>query len=157
MKAYDGRYNEFLPPNSENCSGFIKSLGQELGFYVPNCRADGILEYLEAITVNNNMIAVWEKLGVGKRGLAKAIANARHGRLVIAATNSKDYGQSEGHVAVVLSKREGPHNAPLIFGGSTVPGPRSPGTKTIRLVWNMDKLDVIHFFMHRAIYLGLYE
>lgn len=157
MKAYEGRYNELLPPNSENCSGFIKSLGQEMGFYVPNSRADGILAYLEAITANNYMIAMWEKLGVGKEGLTKAISAAQQGRLVIAATNSTAYGQSEGHIAVVLSKREGPYNAPLIFGGSTEEGPRSPGTKTIRFVWTMRKLHVIHFFAHRTIYLGRYE
>ncbi|QIP13094.1 hypothetical protein G8759_10885 [Spirosoma aureum] len=157
MKAYKSRFNEALPPNSENCSGFLKSLGQEMGFYVPNLRADGILAYLEMMTVNNNYVSLWQKLGVGKEGLSKAISYAQQGRLIIAATNSVDYGQSEGHVAVVLSKRIGPHNAPLIFGGSTIAGPRSPGTKTIRMVWNMRKLHVIHFFMHRTIYLGLYE
>lgn len=152
-RAYDASWI-IGTPNRENCSGFLKSLGKQMGFYVPDKNADGIIAGFEE--ASKSMVSVWEKIGTGTTALEKASEEAAAGRIVVVAATSKDYGQSNGHVAILLPKRGGPHNAPFIYGGGSA-GARSKGTKTIRQVWNPSKHNVLRFFVHRSKMLGDYE
>ncbi|MEO6282956.1 MAG: hypothetical protein ABIN80_13625 [Dyadobacter sp.] len=150
--AYNSSYLADTP-NSGNCSGFLKSLGRSLGINIPEKDADGIIAELNSLTQNGNFLSVWEKLGTGTEALESAKRHAGQGRLVIAAMTAADYGQNNGHVAVVLPK-VGQNNAPLMYGGGAA---RTQGDKTIRQVWNPTKHDKLQFFMHRTIFLGAYE
>jgi hypothetical protein len=148
-QAYE---EQWIPgtPNSNNCSGFLKSAARKLGFSLPtNDTADGIIAYL-------TQSAEWDALGKGEAGLKRAVTYAGLGSVVVAGATGHDYGQNKGHVAILLPKSSGGHHAPLIFGGSEG-GPASKGTKTIREVWRPSKLDVVQFFVHRTARLGTYE
>ena len=151
--AYDAAWIQGTP-NSENCSGFLKSAGDALGFEVPNKNADGIIATFEESSREAD--SIWEKLGTGEKALKKAIELAFAGRLVIAAATSKDYHQQNGHVAILLPKLTGPHKAPLMYGGGSA-NARSAGTKSIREVWSPAKHKVVRFYVHRTALLGSYE
>jgi hypothetical protein len=141
-------------PNSDNCSGFIKSAGHAIGFNVPNKQADGIIEEFEKASGSSD--SDWEKIGTGEEALKKAVALAFAGKLVIAAATAKDYGQRNGHVAIVLPKLGGPHKAPYVYGGGAE-GARSVGDRTIREVWSPKKLGIVRFYVHRKTLLGTYD
>jgi hypothetical protein len=142
--------------NSRNCSGFLKSAAQIFGFSVPDRNADGIINELEQLSQLDG--SVWEKLGTGQVGLSSARQAILDGRLVIAAATSIDYGQNNGHIAVLVPKFSGPpHDVPFVYGGAQSEAARSAGDKTLRQVWNHAKHHVLRFYAHRTIPLGSYD
>jgi hypothetical protein len=147
QSAYDAAWIKDLP-NSKNCSGFIKSLGKVMGFSVPDKNADGIIASLEQCTQGNNFVAIWEKIANLDKALLKV---QQEHKLVLVAATASDYGQNNGHIAVLLPKVSGAHEAPLVYGGAQSEGARSQGDKTIRQVWNPSKHNKLRFFAHRNI------
>jgi hypothetical protein len=87
-------------------------------------------------------------LGQGKDAYAKALEYVKVQRVVVVGATSKDYGQHEGHVAILLPKFGVNHHAPLVYCGS-YGSAQSPGTKTIRDVWSPSKHGVVRFFTAR--------
>ena len=148
-KAYNDSWVAGLS-NSKNCSGFLKTLARVYAFSLPDAKADGILTYLKDSPE-------WVHLGNGGGGLMAAISAAASGALVVAGASSADYGGSDGHVAILLPKKAGPHNAPLIYGGASNEAARSPGTKTIREVWRPTGHQHLQFYKHPTIQLGHYD
>lgn len=116
---------------------------------MPDGDADTILRGLESAPD-------WIRLGKGEEGMRQAINAAFAGRLVLAGATSEDYGQTHGHVAVLLPRLAGPHNAPLMYGGGS-PAATSAGTKTIRQVFRPSRLSVVRFFKHSKVALGPYD
>jgi hypothetical protein len=133
-------------PNRENCSGFVKSAGRLMGFDLPDGTADAILAELEALAAVG--AGSWERVGVGTAELQAAV--------VLAGATSREYGQRNGHVALVLPKLVGPHRAPLVYGGGSA-GARSAGTRSIREVWSPSRRGVLRFFVHRDARRGDFE
>lgn len=144
-------------PNADNCSGFIKSLGKEIGISIPEKQADGIIADLNLLTQDGNYVSAWEKLGTGTETIQQAVKYSGQGKLVIAAITSKDSGPTatNGHLSIVLPKL-GEKNAPLMYGGGRGLA-SSKGDKTIRQVFNPSKHDKLQFFVHRTVFLGVYE
>jgi hypothetical protein len=147
QEAYNAQWIKGVP-NSTNCSGFLKSLGSKMKFFVPNSNADGIIGELEEICKTKSLVMLWEKLP----DLSAAISAVKdQQRLVIVGATSGDYGATNGHVAILLPVLSGAHKAPLIYGGASSPTARSQGTKTIREVWSPSKHSKLRFFAHRTV------
>ena len=152
----DGAYNEsWIPnkPNAENCSGFLKSAGNKIGFsFRKDARANDIIASLESG-------GDWEKIGTGKEAIKKATELAFSGKLVIVAVTGEDYtgnADDSGHVAILLPKI-GKNGAPYVYGGSTNAGARSTGNKTLREVFRPSKHEVVRCYRHKTTLLGKYD
>ncbi len=124
-------------PNSKNCSGFIHTVMQQHGVYVPmspNLNADGIIDFID---MN------WLKVGTGETGLAAAMLLAGQGKLVIVAAKSGELGHAHGHLAVVMGRNNGTY--PFLYGGS-IGTAQTQGDKTLNYIFPKSKMSILRYY-----------
>ena len=128
--------------NKKNCSGFVYTLLEASGINIPSgLNADRMIDYF---TSN----PLFSSLGEGEDGLKEAVKFANRGKIVIVGVKSYDYGQSNGHVAIVM--KGGNENAkrvnPFIYGGSKGVA-ASQGEKKLSNVFGERKWKFLKFFV----------
>ena len=120
-----------------NCSGFVKAVAAEIGIFLPDKKADPIIEYLSEWTR-----ASWWKIGSPK----DAGTLAEEGYFVLACLTSTDSGRANGHVAVVTSGYKSSHRGdPRGYWGTL----DAVGRKNQTMNWSFDmdrfRLEVSYF------------
>lgn len=139
LMACENDWNkEFLAghKNSDNCSGFVKSVANSLGISLPKiANADGIMD---------SVSGSWTKIESG----AEAAQKAATGKLVIAGLKSKDHSpaRANGHVVIVVSGSLYKNKYPLCWGGS-IGSAQSRGTKSVGEVWNRKDRDAVGYYV----------
>ena len=159
-EAYATSWGE--KPNSENCSGFLKSLQTAFGFAIPDFQADLIIAWLDGESSRASFhagkfgVGQWKKLAVGD--WQRALQEAKAGKFVVAGLKSSEYkpGTTNGHVAVVLPKTGGPNGEPLLYGGGSALA-TSPGTRHLGQVWAKQYHSRIRYYVHAAASIGQYD
>ncbi len=133
MLACKERFKKY----SGDCSGFLKSVAQDLNIELPQVQADGIIVYLE----NSGN---WEEVRSG----AVAVQIAENGVLVIAGLKSEDFFEnrpSHGHVAIVVQGPLYKGNYPKVWAGGSARG-RSRGALTVGETWPINSRDLVKYY-----------
>jgi hypothetical protein len=134
--SWDETFAPGLPKNSENCSGFVKSVAAKLCAVAPSTAdANGLVGYLEKH---------WKKLDSG----IDAARQAAVGKLVIAGLDGSKQKRksSSGHVVVVVDGPLYHKKYPLCWCGSTGDA-QSQGDKSVGEVWAVADRDHVEYFV----------
>ncbi len=131
-------------PNTNNCSGFVKSVAAKLGVPLPaTADADGIADAVSA---------GWNKL---KSGL-EAARSAGTGHLVLAVLKGADHNppRHHGHVGVVVAGPLYRDAYPKLWCGSLGGQAQSQGDKSVGEVWNRADRDSVAYYEYTATVCG---
>ena len=124
--------------NSDNCSGFFKSVASNLNMRdVPNDRADGLItDYFRRF---------WLRLESG----IEARQKAQDGYLVVAALRSDEHSprRTEGHVAVIVDGDLYHAKYPTCWCGSTGAA-QSQGELSVGEVWRRTDRDNVGYYCY---------
>lgn len=130
--------------NSNNCSGFVKSVANKLGVPLPQAaQADGIVDAIEVS---------WTKIHTG----IEAAKKAAEGFLVVAGLRSGEHAKktNQGHVVIIVSGPLYRSKYPRCWGGSTGTA-QSNGNKSVGEVWSTaDRDNVTYYFYRRKVCQG---
>jgi hypothetical protein len=122
--------------NSDNCSGFFKSVAKNLHIAgVPEAQADGLVDYMQE---------GWTKLKTGVEALQKV----RLGFLVAAGLKAADHSRprNNGHVVIIVDGDPYHGKYPLCWCGS-LGAAQSQGDLSVGEVWSPSDRDNVGYFM----------
>jgi len=130
-------------PNATNCSGFLKAVASKIGTFLPDVRADDIIDY---------MSRHWTPVSI-----STACSYAQlPGRFVVAGlkynelTVQNDPSRS-GHVAILVAGPLYHGKYPRVWCGGSPPSAKSPGgqskgNRSVGEVWLRADRDKVHYF-----------
>jgi hypothetical protein len=124
--------------NSDNCSGFVKSVAGKVGILLPaTANADGLVD---------EIASKWTKLDSG----LIAWREARTGTFVLAGLKSSDHApaRNNGHIVVITDGSLYRDIYPPCWGGSTGSA-QSRGDKSVGEVWNRTDRDKVIYRAYR--------
>jgi hypothetical protein len=131
--------------NSDNCSGFFKSVARNLNMRdVPDVQADDLAEYFRTF---------WLTLKSDTPGV-EARQKARDGHLVVAALKSDEHSpeRKQGHVAVIVDGDLYHSKYPTCWCGSTGAA-QSQGELSVGEVWNRKDRDKVGYYIYATKFL----